>query len=125
MKIAMIIIRSLMGALFLFASLAFFLKLAPQPELPERARLFMQGMLASGYLLNFIKITELVCALSFLSGRFVTLASVVIFPITLNIFLYHLFVLPQGIPMAIALLGANLFLAFYYKENYRSLFTQK
>lgn len=85
----------------------------------------MAGIMASGYLMTFIKVTELVCAIAFLIGRFVPLATVVIFPITLNILLTHIFVAPEGILTAALLLIGNLFLAWYYRKNYEPLFAMK
>jgi putative oxidoreductase len=127
MKIAMIIVRTLMGLMFLFASVVVLFKIdmGKMPEMSEANKTFMAGIMASGYLLTFIKVTELVCSILFLTGRFVTLATVVIFPITINILLSHIFVAPEGIPMAVALLIGNLFLAYYYRKNYETLFVMK
>jgi putative oxidoreductase len=127
MKIAMVIVRTLMGLMFLFASVVVLFKIdmGKMPEMSEANKTFMAGIMASGYLLTFIKVTELVCSILFLTGRFVTLATVVIFPITINILLSHIFVAPEGIPMAVALLIGNLFLAYYYRKNYESLFVMK
>lgn len=118
MKIAMIIVRTLMGLMFLFASLAYFFKLVQQPELTGNMQLFMTGMDASGYLMTFVKLTELVCAIAFITGFFVPLATVVIFPVMLNIVFTHLFLAPEGLPMALILLAGNLFLAYYYRHLY-------
>jgi putative oxidoreductase len=127
MKIAMIIVRTLMGLMFLFASVVVLFKIdmGKMPEMSEANKTFMAGIMASGYLLTFIKVTELVCSILFLTGRFVTLATVIIFPITINILLSHIFVAPEGIPMAVALLIGNLFLAYYYRKNYETLFVMK
>ncbi|MBE7179202.1 MAG: DoxX family protein, partial [Mucilaginibacter polytrichastri] len=48
MKIAVIIVRVLMGAMFLFASLAVLLHLdmGKQPEMSEGQKKFMEGMMA-------------------------------------------------------------------------------
>jgi putative oxidoreductase len=127
MKIAMIIVRTLMGLMFLFASVVVLFKIdmGKMPEMSEANKTFMAGVMASCYLLTFIKVTELVCSILFLTGRFVTLATVVIFPITINILLTHIFVAPEGIPTAALLLVGNLFLAYYYRKNYESLFVMK
>ncbi len=125
MKIAMIIVRTLMGLLFIFASIAFFFKLYPQPELTGNMKIFNEGMEASGYLVVLAKIVELVCGISFLSGRFVTLAAVLIAPIIVNIFCIHAFLDPKGLPVAIFLVLGNLFLAYYHRENYKTLFAPK
>ena len=61
----------------------------------------MDGVQASVYMMTTVKVFELVCAVAFLSGKFVPLASVVIFPITLNILLFHTFLAPDGLFIAI------------------------
>ena len=125
MKIAMVIVRTLMGLLFIFASVTYLFKLYPKPELAGNMKIFFEGMEASGYLLVLLKVTELVCGIAFVSGRFVTLAAVVIAPIIVNIVCVHAFLDPKGLPLAIFLVLGNLFLAYYYRENYKTLFVAK
>jgi putative oxidoreductase len=126
MKIAMIIVRTLMGLLFLFGAVAYFFNLVPPPtDLPAKLITFMTGVEATGYLMTLIKLTELVCGLAFVSGRFVPLATVVIAPVIINIFLVHLFMAPAGIGPAIFLVLANCFVAYYYRESYAPLLRAK
>ena len=125
MKIASIIVRILMGLMFAFASIVVLFKLMPQPEQTGNVKIFMDGMTASVYLMTTVKIVELVCAVAFLSGRFVALATVVIFPINLNILLFHVFLEPSGLAMAILLILGNLFLAYYYRDKYKSILAAK
>lgn len=125
MKIAAIIVRVLMGLLFLFASITYFFKLFPQPELQGDVKTFNEGIAASHYLMPLIKVIELLCGIAFVSGRFVTLATLVIFPIVVNIFMFHAFLAPEGLPTAIFVLASNLFLAYYYRKNYQTLFEAK
>ena len=61
MKIAAIIVRLLMGFIFLFASVVVLFKLIPQPEPTGNVKIFMEGLAATGYLMTLIKVTELVC----------------------------------------------------------------
>jgi len=125
MKIAAIIVRVLMGLLLLFSSIAFFLKLFPIPEMKGDMKEFNEGIVASGYLMNLIKVIELLCGIAFVSGFFAPLATVVIFPIVVNIFMVHLLLAPEGMPVGIFLLVGNLFLAYYYRAKYVSLFDVK
>src|SRR3954454_11236032 len=125
MKIAVIIVRILMGLMFLFAAIVVLFKLGPQPELKGNVKVYMDGITATGYLMTFIKLTELVCGLAFIAGRFVPLATVMIFPITLNILLFNAFLAPEGLPIAIPLLLANLFLAYAYRKHYVPLLAAK
>ena len=125
MKIAVIIVRVLMGLLFLFASISVLFNLVPQPELTGNTKTFMDGVNATRYLMPLIKITELVCGLAFVSGYFVPLATAVIAPITVNIFLFHAFVDTSGLPVGIFLVLANIFLAYAYWDKFKPLLEAK
>jgi len=125
MKITVLVVRILMGLMFAFASIVVLFKLVPQPELTGNVKIFMDGMAASVYLMPTVKVIELICAIAFLSGRFVPLATVVIFPINVNILLYHVFLGPEGLPTAILLMLGNLFLAWYYREKYTAMLAAK
>jgi uncharacterized membrane protein YphA (DoxX/SURF4 family) len=121
MKIAVLIVRILMGLMFAFASIAFFFKLVDAPEQTGSVKIFNDGIAASIYLMPTVKVFELLCAIAFLSGKFVPLATIVIFPITLNILLFHAFLQPEGLPIAILLMIGNLFLAYYYRARYKTV----
>jgi putative oxidoreductase len=123
MKIATIIVRILMGLLFVFSGVAFFL-MTP-PPLEGRMKTFMDGLVASGYFLYFLKLTEFACGLAFLIGRFVPLANVIICPVILNIVLTNAFLMPSGLGMALPLLAGNLFLAYACRKHYTALLTPK
>ena len=122
MKIATIIIRTLIGLLLLFASIGFFLKLMPEPATNGDFKAFQLGIVASTYLMPLAKSIELLCGLSFVSGRYVTLANILILPITVNILFINFFLAPEGIPIALFMFFGNLFLIYSYWKNYKSLF---
>ena len=99
MKYAVIIVRTLTGLLFLFASITYFVAPAPPPAdgLSDGTKLFLSGLDASKYILPVSKVFELLCGLMFVSGRFVALAVVLIFPIALNILFINAIHMPSGI----------------------------
>ncbi|MFT3795290.1 DoxX family membrane protein [Flavobacterium sp.] len=125
MRIATIIVRVLLGLMFLFASCFYFF--GPPPPTPPDGSLktFTEGLMASGYLMNLVKSLELICGLSFVIGRFVPLANLVILPISVNIFMTHAMVAPEGLPIAIGVLVANLFLIYAYRSHYTAVFAAK
>jgi len=122
MRIATIILRSLMGLLFLFASITYFFNLITPPPAAGAMKVFNDGLIASVYILPTVKVIELACGIAFLSGRFVTLASILISPIIVNIVLIHAYLDPKGLPIAIFLVLANLFVAYSNRQNYKPLF---
>lgn len=125
MKITTIVIRILIGLLFLFTSIGFFLKLFPEPEFEGNFKAFQVGIVASTYLIPLAKSVELLCGLSFLTGRYVTLANILIFPVTINILFINFFLTPEGLPLAIFVFLGNLFLIYTHWENYKGLFVAK
>jgi putative oxidoreductase len=122
MKIAIIVIRTLIGLLFLFTSIGFFLKLLPEPELTGNFKAFQVGLVASTYLIPLAKTVELLCGLSFVTGRYVTLANILILPVTINILFINFFLTPEGIPIALFVFFGNLFLIYSHWGNYKGLF---
>ena len=123
MKVAAVVVRILMGLMFLFSSIAFFF--TQPPPLQGNLKTFFDGMVASGYLLYFVKITEFACGLAFVIGRFVPLATVVICPVILNIVLVNAFLMPEGLTIALPLLAGNLFLAWVHREKYKPMLAAK
>lgn len=123
-----IVARVLLGLVYLGASVTFLLKMAPVPtDLPENLKAFNAGMEASGYMMNLVKVTELVCGLLLISGFFVPLALVVTAPIVLNIFFVHAFLAPEGLPLAIIMGVITIYLSFFspYSPKIRALFSPK
>ena len=123
MKIATIIIRSLLGLLLLFASISYFLHLFPEPPLAGNMKIFNDGMKASGYLLPLVKTVELLCGLSFITGKFNKLMFILLMPISVNIICTHIFLAPEGIPVAAFVFLGNIFLLYTKWDSYKGLFT--
>jgi putative oxidoreductase len=122
MKITTTVIRILIGLLLLFTSIGFFLKLMPEPASTGEFKAFQVGLVASTYLMPLAKSIELLCGLSFVSGRYVTLANILILPITVNIVFINFFLTPEGIPIALFMFFGNLFLIYRHWNNYKSIF---
>lgn len=129
MKIAMVIVRTLMGLLLLMSSVTFFLMMKgiiPMPEMPDGPlKSFNEGLAASGYFMVLLKVTEFVCGLLLLIGRFVPLAMVILSPIIINIVLTHIFLAPEAIGPGLFLFVGNIFLAYYYWDAFKPLLTSR
>ena len=121
----MIIVRTLVGLLFVFSSVTFLTGLIQPPPLEGAIKTFNEGLAASGYFFTLLKITELVCGILLIAGRFVPLALVILPPIVINIFMVHLMMAPEGMPIAIFLVAAFIFLAYCYRNAFAPLLTPK
>ena len=122
MKITTLIVRILIGALLLFASLSYFFKFGEQPEVIGDMKTVMTGFMATKYILPIAKSVELICGISFITGKFMKISSLILVPITLNILLINVFLMPEGIPIASALFIGNLFLIYRNWDSYKGLF---
>jgi putative oxidoreductase len=127
MKIAMIVVRTLMGLLFLMASVTFFLGMVEMPPMTGAPKAFNEGLAAVGYFFPMLKATELLCGIAFVVGRFVPLATVIIAPVIINIFMYDIFVdrTMPGPVFGVFLVLANIFVAYYYRAAYAGLLSSK
>lgn len=123
MKIATLIVRILIGLLLLFASISYFLHLFPEPPLKGNMKLFNDGIKASGYLMPLVKTVELLCGISFVTGKFNKITFMLLMPISINIICTHIFLAPEGIPVAAFLFLGNIFLIYTKWDNYKGLFT--
>lgn len=126
MKKVTLIVRLLMGFIFVASGIAFFFTTPPPMEGPMGQ--FFTGMAATGYFFYLLKFTEIICGLFLLSGMFVPLALVVLAPVVLNIFLVHAFMAPDGLIVAVVLGAMEIYLAFFSKEyspKIKSLFCAK
>lgn len=95
------VVRVLLGLMFTGSAIAGMLGKVPPPE-PEAAQAFM-GLLLSSGLLYLVKVLELLCGLALLSGRLVPLALMVLAPIIVNIFFFHIALDPSGLPVGVIL----------------------
>jgi putative oxidoreductase len=125
MKIAVLIARTLLGLLFLVFGLNFFFNFfaMAQPPMSAQATAFQTGLFGSGYFFPFLKALEAVCGLALVLNRFTAFFLLVLLPITVNIFLFHVELAPSGTAMGSGILLVHLFLGYAYRKYYASLFT--
>jgi putative oxidoreductase len=126
MKTTVLISRLLLGFLYFIFGLDYFIHFLPQPELHTGAAgAFKAGLYATGYFYPMQKVIQLVGGLSLLTNRYAPFSAVVLFPISLNVFLFHTVLVPSGWYMGVLLLLPNLLLAFGWWKYYKSVFVER
>ena len=113
-----LIARILLGLLFAAGGIVALLQLGPQPELEGAAADFMDGLMGSGYFWPFLKIVEIVAGIMLLTGIGVPLALLLLAPIVANIVLFHVFLEPGDIAIALVALVLGLYLAYAYRGSF-------
>jgi len=126
MKIATIISRILLGFIYLVFGLDYFFNFIPyQPLHTGNAGAFKAGLNAAGYFYPMMKTIQVFGGISLLINRYAPFFAVVLFPISLNVLLFHTFLAPSGWLMGVFLMVPNLFLGYAYRMYYNGLFIRK
>lgn len=126
MKTATLILRILLGFIYLVFGLDYFLHFIPyQPKHTGAAAALKDGLMATGYLYPMMKSIQIVGGISLLINRYAPFFAVVLFPISLNVFLFHTVLVPSGWFMGVLLLVPNLFLGYAYRKYYSGMFVRK
>jgi uncharacterized membrane protein YphA (DoxX/SURF4 family) len=118
-----IILRSLLGLVFVVFGLNKFLHFIPNPAEPPAALDFFGALFRTGYFIPLLATTEIVSGALLLTGIFVPFALVLIAPVIVNIFMFHLFLAPSGLPVAVILVALELVLAWQHRRAYAALFS--
>ena len=121
MKYAIIIARLLLGLVFVVFGSNAFLHFIPMPPMQGQAGAFIGALVSSGYI-YVIALLQVVGGLLLLIGRFIPLGLTLLGPVIVNIMLYHIFLDPSGLPMAIVISILALFLLWVYRYRFPAIF---
>jgi putative oxidoreductase len=126
MKKAVLISRIVLGFLYLVFGLDYFLHFIPYtPVHTGKALAFIEGLKGTGYFYPMQKVIQIACGISLLVNRYAPFSAVVVFPISLNVLLFHTILVPSGWYMGVILAGTNIILGFGYWKYYRHMFVKK
>jgi putative oxidoreductase len=124
MKIASLIARLLMGLVFFVFGLNGFLHFIPAPPPTGLAGQFA-GILFTSHLYVVIFAVQTIGGLLLLVNRFVPLALIILGPVIVNIFFFHLFMAPSGLPLAIVVVALWVIVAMRNKEHLAGILTHR
>ena len=124
MKIASLIARLLLGLVFLIFGLNGFLHFIPMPPPTGVAAQFFMALIASPYWMVIFGV-QVIGGVLLLVNRFVPLALVLLGPVIVNIFFFHVFMAPAGLPLAIVVVVLWIIVAVRNKQYLSSTFVQR
>lgn len=120
------IFRVLLGFLYLVFGLDYFLHFIPyQPMHTGAAADLKSGLMGTGYIYPMMKIIQIVAGISLMIDRYAPFSAVVLFPISLNVLLFHTILVPSGWLMGVFLMVPNLFLGYAYRKYYAGMFINR
>jgi len=120
MKILIFIARTLFGLSFVVFGLNAFLHFIPAPPPEGLAGDFTKALFVSHYF-YVVAILQIVGGALCLVGRFVPLGLTLLGPVIVNILLFHIFLQPTGLGMALLFGAIALFLLWAYRQAFACL----
>jgi uncharacterized membrane protein YphA (DoxX/SURF4 family) len=104
-----------LGLLFAVMGLNKLVPFLPQPPISGAPAEFFGALMATGYMLPLIALTELVAGVMLLTGRCAPLGLTLLAPVVVNIVAFHLFLAPAGLGLPIVVLALEVYLAWAYR----------
>lgn len=114
-------LQYLLGFILFLYALNKFIHFMPVPEMRNEAVSFYSSLVNTGYIMPVVAAFEILVALAMFTGRYIALAMVVLFPLSLNFVFFHLFLDPPNIIPALITLGMNVYFLFIYRGAYREM----
>ena len=121
MKFAVIGARVLLGLIFVVFGLNGFFQFLPPPEMNEASGELMGALVATGYFMMVVKAVEVVSGLMILTGKYLPLGLILLAPVSVHILLLHVFLDTAGLPIAIFIVVAQVFLAYAYRDSFSGI----
>lgn len=114
-------IQAFFGAVILAAGINKLYLFMPVAEQMPAGKEFIDFLYATGYLMYVVALIEIIGGGLLLLNRQVPLALLILAPISLNIFLFHIFLEQKGLPMGFFILSMQLVLFFLHHKKFMPL----
>ena len=124
MKILVTVARILLGFIFLVFGLNGFLQFIPMPPPSGLAAQFAGALFASHYMMP-VFLLQIAGGTLLLANRFVPLALTLLGPVIVNILLFHAFLEPSGLPLALGVTVLWLVLFSASRQAFAGLFQNR
>lgn len=119
------IVRILYGLFFAIMGFNFFFHFINLPPMPLEASNFMMALGATGYMLPLIGGVQALTGLMLVFNIFTSLALILLAPVVVNILLFHMYLDPTMLGLAVTVTVVHIFLAVMYWDCYSHLFCKR
>lgn len=125
MTIVSVVARYLLGVVFLVFGLNGFLHFIPMGPMPTGPAGQFLGTLAASHYMDVVFAIQLIGAVLLLANQYVPLALTMLGAVIVNIFLFHAFMAPAGLPLALITVVLWLLTAYGYRAAFAGLLVRK
>ena len=119
---AVLVVRVLLGFVFVVFGLNGILHFLPMPPMPPSDATTFATIMAAHKWMTVVSLLQVIGGLLLLVGRYVPLGLTILAPILVNILLYHFTLEPKGVAIGLVCTALELFLLFAYRLSFRGLF---
>lgn len=109
----------------LLSGLGYFLGFMPLPQMEGTAQQLIDAMVGSGYLMNFVKMTELIGGTLLLFNISAPLGLIFLAPIVLNILVFNTVLNPAMIIFSLVITLIYIGLVWNYRVRFMALFVKE
>ena len=118
-KKILFVVSLLFGLMFINSGLNKFFNYMPMPKnMPENMMKVMAAFMEIGWLMPLIAVAEIVGGVLFITNKFRALGAIIIFPVLIGILLTHIIIAPSGLPIALVLMGIEIWVIIENQEKY-------
>jgi len=110
-------VRIFFGIFLLIFGFDHFFGYLPFPEMSAAANGYFIALVSTG-VMQLVGIIEIAAGIAFISNRYGAFMAFLLMSVSVNAVLFHVFLDPEKIIIAIALLALNMVMLFYYKNQY-------
>lgn len=115
------VVRVLLGLSLIVFGLNGFLQFMNMGPMPEAAMQFIQALFGAGYVMAVVKSLEIIIGVMLLINKYPALATIMLFPLSINFVLFHAFLAPASIAGALLTFVFNIYLIVIYQDRYKPM----
>lgn len=112
-----LVVRIVFGVFLLVFGLDHFFGYLPFPEMSSEANQYFGALVSTG-VMQLVGAVEIAAGIAFIINRYGALMAFILMSVSINAVLFHLFLDPEKIIIAIILLVLNIVMLFNYKNQY-------
>lgn len=121
MKTVITIARIFLGGMFIISGFNGFFHFIPTDAMPGSPMGFLSSMVSTGDFFYVIKFFEIIGGIMIMGSFYMPIALIMMFPITMNIFMFHMTGGNGGIPIAFMLFISHIYMIYMHRERYTTM----
>ena len=117
-------VQIIFGLILVLFGLNIFFQFMPGPQFNEAGTAYLGALFSTGFIFPVMGIVFLASGIMYVVGKFSAFASVLLFPFSINIMLFHLIIDVTGILVGFTIFVLNVYFILIDLEKFKPLFSK-